>query len=216
VPVELPLFPLNAVLFPHVPMALHIFEDRYRALMRDCQAAGTTFGVLAIRSGREVGDGAQPYSVGTLAQLRNVEELPDGRFNLVVVGASRFHVDAFSYERPYLIGEVRYLEDHGATVEEAEQLMPRVVAAFRDYLAATQRLSGAEPEEVSLPGEPELLSYLVAASMQVETARRQALLELDSTAARLRGCLTLLRREALLINEMLDRQDRRREAAPLN
>jgi Lon protease-like protein len=197
-------------------MALHIFEDRYRALMRDCQTAGTTFGVLAIRSGREVGAGAQPYSVGTLAQLRNVEELPDGRFNLVVVGASRFHVDTFSYERPYLIGEVRYLEDRGTTAEEAEQLMPRVVAAFRDYLAAAQRLSGAEPEEVSLPEEPELLSYLVAASMQVETARRQSLLELDSTAARLRGCLTLLRREALLINEMLNRQNHRREAAPLN
>jgi hypothetical protein len=94
--------------------------------------------------------------------------------------------------------------------------MPRVVDAFHEYLTATQRLSGAEPEQVALPEEPELLSYLVAASMQVETARRQALLELDSTAARLRGCLALLRREALLINEMLDRQVIRRQAAPLN
>ena len=112
--VELPLFPLNTVLFPHMPLGLHIFEDRYRSMMRDCREQGTTFGVLAIREGAEVGGRALPYTVGTLAQLRDVEELPDGRYNLLVVGASRFHVDSFVYDRPCSVGAVRCVQDSAA------------------------------------------------------------------------------------------------------
>ena len=104
--IEIPLFPLGSVLFPHMPMSLHIFEERYRAMMRDCQAASTTFGIIAIREGREAGTTAVPYEVGTLAQIDEVEELPDGRYNLVVVGASRFRVDSLSRHRPYLVGAV--------------------------------------------------------------------------------------------------------------
>src|SRR5438105_7911783 len=96
--VEIPLFPLSVVLFPHMPLALHIFEERYRQMMRDCRVAGTSFGVVAIREGREVGDGAVPYEVGTLAQIHECETLPDGRYKLRVEGASRFRVERFSHE----------------------------------------------------------------------------------------------------------------------
>src|SRR5579864_6473610 len=140
--VQLPLFPLSTVLFPHMPLALHVFEERYRTMMRDCREQGITFGVLAIREGLEVGGGAVPYRVGTLAQLRDVEELPDGRYNLLVVGASRFHVESFSRERPYLTGEVRYLEDDALIPDDAALLAPRVRAAFQGYVAAMGRFSG--------------------------------------------------------------------------
>ena len=77
--IEVPLFPLGTVLFPHMPMSLHIFEERYKTMMRDCREASTTFGIVAIRSGQETGGGAVPYEVGTLAQLDEIEELPGRR-----------------------------------------------------------------------------------------------------------------------------------------
>jgi Lon protease-like protein len=201
-PIELPLFPLGTVLFPHMPMALHIFEERYRQMMRECRNAGITFGVVAIREGVEVGGAAVPYQVGTLAQLRDIEELPDGRYNLLVVGASRFHVDSLSRRRPYLVGAIHYLEDALDAGDDPAELAERVRPAFRAY-ALTLRGDTGGADAGELPEDPELLSYLVAASLQVETARRQALLEVDGTAARLRGCLSVLRRETALLERML-------------
>lgn len=203
--VEVPLFPLGAVLFPHMPMSLHIFEERYRAMMRDCQAASTTFGIVAIREGHEVGAGAVPYDVGTLAQLEVIEELVDGRYNLQVVGASRFRIDALSHHRPYLVGAVHYLQDNPAPAGDTERLARAVTASFRSYATQLRGIGQEDPIEIELPSDFELLSYLVAAALQVETAQRQRLLEIDDTAERLTACLRLLRREAALLDRMLVR-----------
>lgn len=213
--IEIPLFPLNAVLFPHMPMGLHIFEERYRVMMRTCTETGTTFGVLAIREGREVGPGALPYMVGTLAQLRDVEALPDGRYNIVVAGASRFQVDAFCGGRPYLVGAVTYLEDAPADARGAG-LARRVAAAFREYVGRLRALSGEHPPEVELPDDPELLSYLVAAALQVTTADRQRLLEIDAASDRLQAILALLRRELVLLEHMVGRTVTEPATVPLN
>lgn len=203
--VEVPLFPLGSVLFPHMPMSLHIFEERYRTMMRDCRAASTTFGIVAIRAGHEVGGRAVPYGVGTLAQLDEIEELPDGGYNLVVVGASRFHIDSLSHRRPYLVGTVHYLQDIPSPADATERLATAVAAAFRNYATQLRGVGQEDPLELGLPSDPELLSYLVAAAMQVETAQRQRLLEIDGTAERLAACLRLLRREAALLDRMLVR-----------
>src|ERR1700730_6346910 len=177
--VQVPLFPLGAVLFPHMPMSLHIFEERYKTMMLDCQVASTTFGIVAIRAGHEVGGGAVPYDVGTLAQLDEIEELPDGGYNLTVVGASRFHIDGYSRDRPYLVGSVHYLQDIPASGADTERLAAAVTTAFRGYASQLRGIGQEDPVEIGLPTDPELLSYLVAAAMQVETAQRQRLLEID-------------------------------------
>jgi Lon protease-like protein len=214
--VQIPLFPLNAVLFPHMPMALHIFEERYRVMMRDCLDAGTTFGVVAIREGREVGPAAQPHSVGTLAQLQGVDELPDGRYNIVVVGASRFHVDSLSHERPYLSAAVTYLQDSPATGDTAV-LARRVGEQFREYVITVRTLSNDEDSsDVELPDEPELLSYLVAAALQIAVSERQRLLEIDSADGRLRVCQRILRRERVLLENMLGYAVASSASLPLN
>ena len=200
---QIALFPLNAVFFPHMPMALHIFEDRYRAMMRDCIDEGTTFGIVAIREGREVGPAAEPYEVGTLAQMRDIDELPDGRYNLVVVGASRFRIERLSRDHPYLTCEVSYLQDAPASPESAA-LAQRVAQLFREYVTSVRTLASEPvPAEVELPDEPELLSYLVAAALQVTIAERQRLLEIDSADERLHECMSILRRERLLLENML-------------
>lgn len=206
--VELPLFPLGTVLFPHMPLALHIFEERYRKMMHDCREAGTSFGVIAIREGREVGPRAVPWSVGTLAQIRDVETLPDGRYNLVVVGASRFRVDAFSRSRPYLCGTIHYLQDGAASPDDAASLARTLTSQFRRYVEAMRPGGEAIDAEIELPEEPELLSYLVSAAVKVDVARRQELLEMDRTEDRLRACIALLRREQTFLDQMLTPRER--------
>jgi uncharacterized protein len=214
--IEVPLFPLGAVLFPHMPMSLHIFEERYRTMMRDCRAASTTFGIVAIREGREVGAGAVPYEVGTLAQLDDIEELEDGRYNLKVVGASRFHIDGLSHHRAYLVGAVHYLLDTPAPAHDTERLASTVTAAFRVYATQLRGIGQEDSIEVEFPSDPELLSYLVAAALQVETSQRQRLLEIDDTAERLAACLRLLRREAALLDRMLVRANDHAATSGLN
>jgi Lon protease-like protein len=205
--VEIPLFPLSVVLFPHMPLPLHIFEERYRQMMRDCEDEGTSFGVVAIREGVEAMGPATPHPVGTLAQLRKVERLEDGRYNLLVVGASRFRIVGVSTHRPYLVGEVEYLQDGDGGGEANAELCHQVGVAFRGYAGTLRQLAGQEAASIELPDDPELLSYLVAATLQVEIARKQELLEMDGAGDRLRGCLALLRREAVLLDQMLARRD---------
>jgi uncharacterized protein len=205
--VELPLFPLGTVLFPHMPLGLHIFEPRYRQMLRDCERAGTSFGVLAIREGSEVGYGAVPYQVGTLAQIREREQLPDGRYQLSVAGASRFRVVGLSRTRPYLTGTVEYLQDGAASPDDASRLAATLAREFRRYVLAV-RGQGKPVEDLDLPEEPELLAYLVAASLPVSTPNRQSLLEVDHTEDRLRGCIRLLQREQTFLDRMLTRPDR--------
>ncbi|MFZ0920493.1 MAG: LON peptidase substrate-binding domain-containing protein [Candidatus Dormiibacterota bacterium] len=214
--IEVPLFPLGTVLFPHMPLSLHIFEERYRTMMRDCRRASTTFGIVAIRSGQETGGSAVPYEVGTLAQLDEIEELGDGGYNLVVVGASRFHIDAVSHDRPYLVGSVHYLQDLPTPADDTDRLAAAVTAAFRGYAGQLRGIGQEDPVEFGLPSDPELLSYLVAAAMQVETAQRQRLLEIDGTAERLAACLRLLRREAALLDRMLVRSKDHAGTSSLN
>lgn len=205
--VEIPLFPLSVVLFPHMPLPLHIFEERYRQMMRDCEEQGTSFGVVAIREGVEAMGPATPHPVGTLAQLRKVEKLEDGRYNLLVVGASRFRIAGVSTRRPYLVGEVEYLQDSDGGEGATSELSRQVGGAFRTYADTLRQLAGQDPAGIELPDDPELLSYLVAATLQVEIARKQELLEMDGAGDRLRGCLALLRREAVLLDQMLARRD---------
>jgi Lon protease-like protein len=204
--VEIPLFPLSVVLFPHMPLPLHIFEERYRQMMRDCEDEGISFGVVAIREGVEAMGPATPHPVGTLAQLRKVEKLDDGRYNLLVVGASRFRIVGVSTRKPYLVGEVEYLQDTDGDLVSAD-LARQVGTAFRGYAGTLRQLAGQDPAAIELPDDPELLSYLVSATLQVEIARKQELLEMDAAGERLRGCLALLRREAVLLDQMLARRD---------
>src|SRR6202522_2454777 len=102
----LPLFPLGTVLYPGMVLPLHIFEERYRQLVRDLleRPEPRRFGVIAIRKGRETGiDGVHSlYQIGCTATLRRVERLEDGRFDLVTVGTERFRLKALDQPLPYL------------------------------------------------------------------------------------------------------------------
>ncbi|MGI8847631.1 MAG: LON peptidase substrate-binding domain-containing protein [Candidatus Dormibacteria bacterium] len=208
--VELPLFALNTVLFPHMPLALHVFEPRYRQMLADCSAQGTSFGVIAIAGGHEVAGPALPNMVGTLAQIVSNDALDDGRHDLLVRGATRFQVESVSLEHAYLVAEVRWLEESpGATPDQLVTLVERASQAFLQYANGLRALAASDSDEIDLPADPEKLAYLMSATLQVDTCQKQNLLELTSTADQLRACLKVLRREVLFVDQMLTRRNMR-------
>ncbi|MFJ6196382.1 LON peptidase substrate-binding domain-containing protein [Micromonospora sp. NPDC092111] len=212
---RLPVFPLATVLFPGLVLPLHIFEERYRALIRDLvgrpEGAPREFGVVAIRAGWEVAPGpGRPtpgggevtlHEVGCTAELRQVTELDDGGFDIVTVGRRRFRIAEVDRQAgPYLTAAVEWLPEPAGPDEAAELLAARVISVFRQYLGLVR----ADPEEISeqLPEDPTVLSHLVAATAVLTVADRQRLLAIDDTAARLRAELRLLNRESALLRQV--------------
>lgn len=226
---RLPLFPLNTVLFPGLVLPLNVFEERYRALMRDLRAlpedAPRRFGVIAIRDGREVaptapgmpdpttppergpaaGFGADPmqafHHVGCVADAATIRERANGTFEVLATGTTRFRLLSVDTSGAYLTGEVEELpEEEG---DEARALASGVVRAFRAY---QKRLAGARERtlatEQELPGEPSVLSYLVAAAAVLDNSVKQRLLQTPDTASRLADELRLLRSETALIAKL--------------
>lgn len=186
---DLPLFPLNVVLFPGMQLPLHIFEERYKLMIATCMVADKIFGVSLIRSGQEVGGPAEVYPIGTIARIAQVERLPEGRLSLLAVGEQRFRIIEQLEGQPYAMGRVQLIEDSPSAVPT--HLAERAVSLFRRYLAANG-LSDEQAEELRVPEEPLALSYLIAAMLKVPSRRRQGLLEINSAATRLQRELAFL------------------------
>ena len=192
---ELPLFPLHTVLFPGRPLPLHVFEHRYRDLLRDCLAGDRRFGVVAIRSGAEVGAAIDLFSVGTIAEIERVEELPDGRANIVTRGTQRFRIDEVLSTSSYLRARAQPLEEHPSGPIETQY-----ARAMRGVLIPYLTALGAPSQMLDrIPTDPEALVWLAASTLHIELPELQQLLELDDCRMRLTETLRVLRREASII-----------------
>jgi len=205
----LPLFPLgHTVLFPGVVLPLHVFEERYRELVRSLvelpEGSRRRFGVVAIRQGWEIGDDAVSalHDVGCAAELRRVSRYPDGRYDIVTVGTDRFRLGRVDREsQPYLVGLVDWLPPEPPATGVAG-LAGAVGALFADYVDAAAGLQGRLTDEAELPGDPAELAYAVAAAAVLTLEDRQALLEAETTQARLRAELRLLKRETTMVRRL--------------
>jgi len=203
----LPLFPLGTVLFPGLVLPLHVFEERYRQLVRSLLQHSDpglrTFGVVAIRRGWEVdipaAESVDLYEVGCTAEIRDVTEHPDGTFDLVTVGRRRYSIDRLlTAPTPYSQASISYLPEQPGPDGAADALGPQVLASFRAYLTAMR----GETVTEQLPDDPLLISHLVAATASLDVADRQALLAAPDTATRLREELRLLHRETALLRQV--------------
>lgn len=192
---NLPIMPLNAVLFPGAPTALYIHEPRYRQMLEDCLAGEGYLGVALLRAGREVGGPAIPHNVGTLAQIAETTRLPDGSSMVLAQGGPRFRIDAILATSPIVRADVVLLEDD----REIEPASEAVLVAARERLKELMRLvlatMGAEEVEPDVPHDPVQLSYAIAANLQVPLRIQQELLEATSLTERLKMELPLLTRE---------------------
>jgi len=154
---ELPLFPLNSVLCPGIALPLHVFEARYRAMVRHCLETTSPFGVVLIREGRETGAGVISFTgVGTIAEIRDAGTYEDGRYDLLVVGTRRFEIRrVLSGKRPYLVAEVDLLDESIGDEETAHRLAMRATRRFVTYLELLQPRSGETADEIDVRVEIE-------------------------------------------------------------
>jgi hypothetical protein len=177
---ELALFPLNTVLFPNMPLALHIFEERYKLMIGRCVAEAVPFGVVLIREGRGVGTSAVPFAVGTTAHIINVERLDEGRMNLICVGRQRFRLHSVTQRTPYLIGRVAYEPHEFGARDVVYGVAAEVRQLFADYLRVLAAIVEVELNFTALPPEADSLAYGVVAAIQIENVEKQHWLENDS------------------------------------
>lgn len=225
---RLPLFPLNSVLFPGLVLPLNVFERRYRTLMRDLaelpEDTPRRFGVVAIRDGHEVapsapglpeearpepgpasGFGPDPiasfFTMGCVADAATIRKRPNGSYEVLATGTTRFRLLSVDASGPYLTAEIEHVEERQG--EGAGALASGVVRAFRAY---QKRLAGANDASLAgraeLPGEPRVLSYLVAAAAVLDTPAKQRLLQAPDTASRLADELRMLRAETAVMGKL--------------
>lgn len=190
---RIPLFPLNTVLFPGATLGLQIFEPRYREMIAGCLATRTGFGVALIRTGREVGDNAIPYDVGTYAEITRSHRLPDGRYHLRITGRTRFRIlSRDTTSRAFQQAEVEHLpddeQDAGLAGEETRAL-------FTEFVNLGLRVTGQYLGALELPTEAASLAHRIAARLTLEERDKQVLLEAEGPRARLDLCTQALRQE---------------------
>jgi ATP-dependent Lon protease len=186
------MFPLGAVLFPSMVLPLHVFEPRYRALTRDCLAGDRRFGVVLIERGSEVGGGDVRFSVGTVAQIVEVAELPDGRFALGTVGVQRIRVVSWLDDDPYPRAEVEMWADPLATDALVGAHEQNVVRLRRVLAMKAELGEPAAPATIELSSDVVLAGYQAAAIAPIGPADQQALLEARSPEARAGDLATML------------------------
>lgn len=204
---ELPLFPLNTVLFPNTPIALHIFEPRYKEMIERCLRTDSPFGVVLIQSGHEaLGPLPDPHPIGCTARITQVERLADGRLNIIAIGGERFQIRALRFDKPYLVGEVEPYPidsaDRLGVIQAGRRLRPWVI---RYLTALAQASPEVEFDPRTLPEDPLALGYLAAALLQVPSEQKQPLLAQPQAAAFLRAIHALYQREVALLRILLAR-----------
>ena len=182
---KLPLFPLNTVLFPGAILPLHIFEERYKLMIARCIEERRPFGILLIRKGYEVGDTAEPFDVGTTAHIARVDELEEGKMNLVCLGGKRFRTVRVVSEEPYLTGEVEFLSSTSADDSKAKELSDDAGSLFAEYVRLYLAMSNQWARSVEMPGEPDGLADFIGARLGVAPQVKQRLLEELSARTRL-------------------------------
>jgi Lon protease-like protein len=204
---ELPLFPLNTVLFPGMPLPLHIFEDRYKQMIQMCLDERRPFGVVYIRRGESAGDPAVvPHGVGCSANIIQVQPLEQERLLIMTVGQERFRIVSLQHDRPYLVGMVESapLDDVNSplTTEDVEMLRDQVL----EYLDILSNKGDVEFDVSQISTDPQKLIYLAAAFLQIPQEEKQPLLEINRSS-QLLGRLSTLYREELSLMRLMPEQD---------
>jgi ATP-dependent Lon protease len=191
---ELPLFPLAVVLFPGVPLPLHIFEPRYRQMLADIRAGNSLFGLSYFDTSLSERESPAVGSIGCVAKVTEAQSFPDGRANIFTVGVIRYRIDEYvAGSAPYLVARVSYFEDD---LDDSETVLEHSREVAQVFTRIARAVRTINDERASLPDiadtEPQRLSFLVAAAMEVDTEVKQELLELRLTSERLRRLRDIL------------------------
>lgn len=194
------------------PLALHIFEERYKQMVSNCIATDTPFGIVLLEQGTaEEGRSnkpALPHLIGTTAHITQVQQLPEGRMNIIVVGRERFRVHDFKHDLPYLVGVVErepLMHDGLVIPDNSVRALSKSVTRYLKILEQAGRI---QPSMRELPSDPSTLAFLASALLHdISTAQRQNLLEADDLSVMIERLREMYRREVVLLQAMLNVPD---------
>ena len=195
---EIPLFPLQIVVFPGQEVPLHIFEPRYRQLVRDTLESDEPFGIVLVRRARPPGgpstDREPTHEIGCTVRLEAVEEFPDGRWNIGCIGERRFRIIEKVGERPYWVAEVEYLDDQpDAESEQAYQVFGETAEVYREHLGLALALQNSWQRTYRLPRRPLQLVNHIAARIEAPPSVKQEVLKAETTVEQLNLLARILR-----------------------
>lgn len=203
--IELPLFPLDTVLFPGTVLPLHIFEPRYRQMIIDCERENKPLGIVLVKPGSEYLR-EEPYPIGTMAEIRSLNRLEDGRYNLMAVGVTRFRIVSQHHNKPYLSGIVELYEDVSEPESELAVYAHDARSLFKEYLELLLKAANEENVQVNLPDLPEEISYFIASIIETQDEQKQHFLELNATSQRLQEEIRILYREVPFMRQILSKE----------
>jgi Lon protease-like protein len=206
---QVPLFPLNTVLFPRMVLPLHIFEDRYKAMVNYCTEHDSPFGVALIRSGEEVGQAAEPVAIGTTAHILRVMDLEEGRKLVVAQGRERFAIRRMLAGEPYLVAEVEPMPLDEMAEDSA--LVVGVELAFYRYLRLLKLAQGVSISISNLPEDAAGIAWMVAWGLQIDLSQKQELLATPALGDILHREQTMLEQENRIMAVLASEQTMRRK-----
>jgi Lon protease-like protein len=215
---EIPLFPLNTVLFPFTPIRLFIFEERYKRMIQNCLDKDQAFGVVLIRRGVEaMGPLVEPYPIGTSAKITETQRLKDGRMNIVASGQERFRILSLDKDAlPYLVGQVAPYplqgDDPASLATSGKQLSYWV----RRYLRMLEQAGNTQLDLNQIPQDAVRMAYMAASLVQIPTQQKQQLLTIPEAVNLLEEVRAIYRREVVLLKMMLSNQVRENDVFSLN
>ena len=184
---HLPIFPLPLVMLPNELLPLHIFEDRYRQMLRDVEQQRKIFGVMLFEPTESFIERPPLGSVGCASEIRESETLDDGRSNILTLGLVRYRlIDYVDKGTEYLVGDVEYFEDEPDESGDVELVAGEVFSLFERLAKAAFKMGGNRGQMPQIQrADPESLSFLVTAAFNFDNERKHSLLEMTSTHERL-------------------------------
>ena len=194
---NLPLFPLNTVLFPGGTIPLQVFEPRYLRLIDDCLNSDSKFGVVLIKERKEVGGPSVPMSIGTIAKITSVKNLPNNRLLVTSIGTDRFNILEILKDDPYMVASVD-VQNEQTNEEIEDQTLKEATRLTGEYLQTLLAMQGGwiKNPSSSLPEKPLDLSFFMAQLIQQPASDQQKMLETTSTINRLSDCTNIIKSES--------------------
>jgi Lon protease-like protein len=210
---NIPLFPLSVVLFPGMMLPLHIFEKRYQVMIRECiDSPNQMFGVILAKTTQAQAPGVANlyaddlHEIGTTARITAVEQLQDGRMNLITVGQERFVIKSIrASETDFLIGQVDpFPMKEDGNPEEIDRMTKKLRGMVKSYIDQLASASGEDLSSVTLPTDPKTLAYLAGTAIQGPLLQdKQQLLSIESVSSLIVKTVNVLDKESQILGYML-------------
>jgi len=200
------LFPLNTVLFPGMPLNLHIFEERYKLMINTCIETRQPFGVVLIaNSVSDINPRAEPYDVGCTAQITQVQPLGGGQMNITAVGKERFQILSLHHDKPYLVATAQAYPFTDASPAKARRAGAKLRVMVDRYLSNLAKAGQLQFNATQLPNDPLSVGYLSAVLLpNVPVEKKQELLTIEHTSAFLDELFDIYRKETALLDTLLN------------